>query len=76
MWKTRLDLNSDVRENDPLAIDVYWTNTVAMSVNKWLKVHYNFDLYHDENVKMFGRSRNESRTQMKSMLGVGLGVMF
>ena len=76
LWKTRLDLNSDFRANDPFKIDVYWTNTVSMTVNKWLKVNYSFDLYQDEDVKMFGRYKNEARTQMKSMLGVGLGISF
>jgi hypothetical protein len=76
LWKTRLDLNSDFRESDPFAIDVYWTNNIGMTVNKWLKVNYNFDLYHDKDVKMFGASKNETRTQMKSMLGVGLGLSF
>ena len=76
MWKTRVELNSDLRRKEPLKIDVYWTNTFAMTVNKWLKVNYNFDLYQDEDVKMFGPGGNESRTQMKSMLGVGLGFIF
>jgi len=75
MWKTRADVNSDVRGGEPTQLDVYWTNTIGMSVNKWLKVNYNFDLYHDKDIKMFGENRNESRTQMKSMLGVGVGII-
>jgi hypothetical protein len=76
MWKSRLDLNSDVIAEDPLSVDVYWTNTIGMTVNKWLKVNYSFDLYKDEDVKMFGAGKNQSKTQMKSLLGVGLGVTF
>jgi hypothetical protein len=74
-WKTRVDVNSDFRGGEPTKLDVYWTNAIGMSVNKWLKVNYNFDLYHDNDVKMFGDNKNEAKTQMKSMLGVGLGIM-
>lgn len=76
MWKSRLDLNNDVTHEEPMQWDIYWTNTIAMSVNKWLKVNYNFDLYRDEQVRMFGLNKNETRTQMKSLFGVGLGVTF
>lgn len=75
MWKSRVDINSDITKNDP-SLDIYWTNSIGMTVNKWLKVTYNFDLYKDEQVRMFGLNKNETRTQMRSMLGVGLGVTF
>ncbi|HEU4470277.1 MAG TPA: DUF3078 domain-containing protein [Flavisolibacter sp.] len=76
-YRTRLDITSDVIEADNFVeTDIYWTNTFTMSVNKWLKVNYSFDLYEDENVTMFGPAKNESRTQMRSLLGVGLGVSF
>jgi hypothetical protein len=76
MVKSRVDLNSDWRRSEPLQIDVYWTNSILMSVNKWLKVNYSFDLYHDKDVKMFGPEKNEDKNQWKSLLGVGLGVIF
>ena len=76
MVKSRVDLNTDGRENEPFAVDVYWTNTIAMTVNKWLKVNYSFDLYHDNDVKMFGPDKNEAKNQVKSLLGVGLGIDF
>jgi len=73
-WKTRLDLNLDlVGSND---VDVYWTNTINMKVNNWISVNYNFDLYADDDVKMFGPDKNAARTQLLSLLGVGLGVKF
>lgn len=77
MWKTRADATLDVRNNNGglNSVDVYWTNTIGMTVNKWLKVNYNFDLYHDKDVRMFGTNKDEAKTQMKSMLGVGLGIM-
>lgn len=76
MVKTRVDLHSDARRDEPFKLDVYWTSSILMSVNKWLKVNYSFDLYHDEDVKMFGPEKNEDKNQVKSLLGVGLGVVF
>jgi hypothetical protein len=76
MYRTRLDALVDVNNNTNGATDVYWTNTFTMSVNKWLKVNYNYDLVHDKDVKYFGDNKNESALQMKSILGVGLAVGF
>ena len=76
MWKTRLDINMDFDQANFSETDVYWTNTIGMTVNKWLKVNYTFDLYQDADVTMFGPNKDASRTQMLSLLGVGLGVTF
>lgn len=75
-WRTRLDVTNDIIENEPFLFDVYWTNTIGMKVNKWLTVNYNFDLYYDDNVKMFGAGKDNPATQMKSILGVGVGLKF
>ncbi|HYO20797.1 MAG TPA: DUF3078 domain-containing protein [Flavisolibacter sp.] len=75
-WRTRLDINNDVIEKEPFLLDVYWTNTIGMKVNNWLSVNYNFDLYYDDNVKMFGRDKMDAATQMKSILGVGVAAKF
>jgi hypothetical protein len=74
-YRTRLDVNANVLEWI-YNIDVYWTNTVDMKVNKWLMVKYTFDLIQDDDVKMFGRNKNVSGVQLKSMLGVGLAAKF
>jgi hypothetical protein len=74
-YRTRLDLMSDF-ERHAENIDIYWTNGVTMSVNKWLKVSYNFDLIYDDDVKIFGDNRNVPAIQMKSILGVGVAVGF
>ncbi|MFL5809131.1 MAG: DUF3078 domain-containing protein [Flavisolibacter sp.] len=76
MVRSRVDFHSDARRDEPFQIDVYWTNSILMSVNKWLKVNYSFDLYHDKDVKMFGPEKNEDKNQVKSLLGVGLGLVF
>jgi hypothetical protein len=75
-WTTRVDVNSDIIEEEPFLFDVYWTNVVGMKVNKWLSVNYNFDLYYDDDVRMFGANKDNPATQMKSILGVGLAASF
>jgi hypothetical protein len=76
IWKTRMDISSDIIEEEPFNFDVYWTNVIGMKVNNWLTVNYNFDLYYDDDVKMFGRDKTNPATQMKSILGVGVAVKF
>ncbi|RYY98961.1 MAG: DUF3078 domain-containing protein [Chitinophagaceae bacterium] len=75
-YRTRFDLSYDFTQSDKNGTDIYWTNNITMSVNKWLKVVYNYDLIYDANVKFFGKSRNQSAAQMRSILGVGVGVGF
>jgi hypothetical protein len=75
-WRSRLDLNLDFNQSSIKQTDIYWTNMITMSVNKWLKVFYNFDLYSDKDIRMWGPDGNETRTQLKSILGVGVGVGF
>ena len=74
-YRTRVDVNANVLEWI-YNIDVYWTNTFDMKVNKWLMVKYTFDLIQDDDVKMFGHNKNVSGVQLKSMLGVGLAAKF
>jgi Protein of unknown function (DUF3078) len=60
----------------PGNIDVFWTNTISMKVNKWLQVTYNFDLIYDDDVRQFGPNKNSAGTQMRSLLGVGVSAKF
>ncbi|GAA4335892.1 DUF3078 domain-containing protein [Flaviaesturariibacter amylovorans] len=73
-YRTRLDASYDTKQASRNGLDVYWTNNVTMSVNKWLKVVYNYDLIYDGNVKYFGPNKNQNAIQMRSVLGVGVGV--
>lgn len=68
--KSRLDLYSNYLKN-PQNVDIFWTNVIAMKVNKWLAVTYNFDLIYDDDVRLFGPANNAPRTQLKSLLSVG-----
>ena len=68
---------SQVKDDDfhPEKVDVYWTNSIQMKVNKFLNVSYDFDLIYDDDVRMFGPNGNVAATQFRSMLGVGVGVI-
>lgn len=74
--RSRLDLQSDLTHDEPLNIDVYFTNMVGFKVNKWLQATYSFDVLYDNEVKMFGTNKNTTSTQLKSMMGIGLATKF
>lgn len=69
--RSRLDLYSNYLSN-PQNVDIFWTNVFTLKVNKWLGVTYNFDLIYDDDVRLFGPNSNAPRTQIKSLLSVGL----
>jgi hypothetical protein len=86
-YTTRLDLYSNylrpsvpnsqgVRQAKPQNIDIFWTNTLSLKVNKWLAVTYNFDLIYDDDVRQFGESGKSPATQMRSALSIGVATKF
>jgi hypothetical protein len=79
--KSRLDVSSDFSKRAdslryPGNADVYFTNNITMSINKWLKAIYSFDVVYDDDVKLFGTYKNKAATQLKSVLGVGIAAAF
>lgn len=60
----------------PKNVDVFWTNTFNLKVNKWLQVTYNFDLIYDDDVRQFGPNKTSAAAQLRSLLGVGLSAKF
>ncbi|MBZ5858528.1 DUF3078 domain-containing protein [Flavihumibacter profundi] len=81
-YKSRVDFFSNyLSKADPITnekkpakpgnIDIFWTNTIAMKVNKWLSVTYNFDLIYDDDTRQFGPNHDAARVQVRSLLGVG-----
>ncbi len=60
----------------PQNVDVFWTNSINMKVNKWLQVSYNLDLIYDDDVRQFGPGKNRPGTQLRSLLGVGVAAKF
>ncbi|MEN9686399.1 MAG: hypothetical protein RLZZ28_2185 [Bacteroidota bacterium] len=69
----RLDLFSDYL-NHPENIAINMTNLFAVKISNILAVTYSLDLIYDDNVRLFGPSKNAPRLQVKSMIGVGLLV--
>lgn len=59
----------------PEKVDVYWTNSFQLKVNKYLQVSYDLDIIYDDDIKMFGPGGNVAAAQLRSMLGVGIGVI-
>lgn len=86
-YLSRLDLYSNYlkskRKGDigdgkarPQNVDVFWTNTIAMKVNKWLNVTYQLDIIYDDDVRQFGDNKSSAATQVRSQLGVGFAAKF
>ncbi len=87
VYKTRLDLYSNylrakrLGDTDngkfrPQNVDVFWTNVIAMKVNKWLNVTYSVDIIYDDDIRQFGPNKNLAGTQIRSLLGVGFSSKF
>lgn len=79
--KSRLDVSSDAAKRAdgnryPGNADVYSTTSIAMQVNKWIQVLYQFDVVYDDDVKIFGWNKNVAAAQLKSVLGVGVAARF
>lgn len=73
IYKSRLDLYSNYLHN-PKNVDVFWTNIVALKVNKWLTVTYNLDMIYDDDVRIFGDNGTSPALQLKSLLSVGFSA--
>jgi hypothetical protein len=76
MFHSRLDLFSDLTNDEPMNIDVFWNNHFGLQVNKWLQTSLRVDLVYDDNVTMFGRNKTSPAAQINSLLGVGVTAKF
>jgi hypothetical protein len=74
-YKGRLDLFSNYRSN-PQNIDVFFSNLFAVKLWKAVAATWNVDLIYDDDVRLFGKGKNRPALQVKSLVGVGLGVKF
>ena len=71
----RIDLYSNYKRN-PQNVDLFMTNLLTMKFNKILATNLSLDLIYDDDVKLFGPSRNKAATQLRSQLGVGFAAKF
>lgn len=75
VYKSRLDLFSNYQHN-PQNVDVYFTNLLALKVNKWLTASVALDIIYDDDVRVFGPEQNSPRTQLRENVGIGLAIKF
>lgn len=68
-------VSREIKEFHPERVDVFWTNSIQLKVNKYLDVTWDFDLVYDDDIRMFGPSGNVAALQFRSMLGVGVGIV-
>lgn len=74
-YKGRLDLFSNYLHN-PQNIDVFMSNILNAKLGKVFAVTWSVDLIYDDDVRLFGPNNNSPRTQLKSLVGIGLQLKF
>ncbi|WP_343700205.1 DUF3078 domain-containing protein [Chitinophaga sp.] len=77
-YKSKLELFSNYRKN-PQNIDVFWTNMLALKVNKWISANVSVDMIYDDDVKEFENPKTGvkgARLQVKQVLSIGLTAKF
>jgi hypothetical protein len=78
VYKTRCDLFSDYKHN-PQNIDVFWTNSLNLQVNKYISANISLDMIYDDDVKVFVNPKTGTmgpRLQVKEVIGVGFTAKF
>ncbi|MGN7719301.1 DUF3078 domain-containing protein [Chitinophaga sp. 22620] len=77
-YKSKLELFSNYKHN-PGNIDVFWTNLIALKVNKWISANISVDMIYDDDVRVFENKETGAmgpRLQIKQTIGVGLTAKF
>jgi hypothetical protein len=78
IYKTRLDLFSDYKHN-PQNIDLFWTNSLNLQVNKYISANISLDMIYDDDVRVFPNPKTGvmgPRLQVKEVIGVGFTAKF
>jgi len=67
------NLNLFMNYKSPRLIDVFWDNSILMTVNKLIQVSFNTNLIYDDDIKILDSKGNIGpRIQFKHVLAVGL----
>ena len=66
-YKSRFDAFSNYKDK-PGNVDIYWTNVLAMKVNKFISANISIDLLYDDNAV--------ARLQLRQLLGIGFSSKF
>ena len=69
----KLDLYSDYLMN-PQNVAINMNNLFAVKISNVLSVTYSLDLIYDDNIRLFGPTKDAPRLQSKSIIGAGLLV--
>ncbi|MCO6497564.1 MAG: DUF3078 domain-containing protein [Chitinophagaceae bacterium] len=72
-YSGRLDLFSNYKHN-PQNIDLMMTNMATFKVSKAFGFNVGLDLIYDDDVRLFGASKNKPGLQIKQVIGAGLTV--
>ncbi len=66
-YKSRFDAFSNYKQN-PGNVDIFWTNVLAMKVNKYLSANIGLDFLYDDDAI--------ARLQLRQLLGIGFSANF
>lgn len=66
-FKSRFDAFSNYK-HDPSNIDIFWTNVLALKVNKYLSANIALDFLYDDDAV--------ARLQLRQLLGIGFSAKF
>lgn len=69
-YKGRVDLFSNYKDK-PQNVDLFMTNILSFKINKYFSATYALDLIYDDNVRLFGATKDAPGLQSKSLIGIG-----
>ncbi|WP_261387328.1 DUF3078 domain-containing protein [Chitinophaga pinensis] len=78
VYKTRMDLYSNYK-NNPKNVDLFWTNSLNLQVNKYISANISLDMIYDDDVRVFENPKTGvlgPRLQVKQVIGVGFTAKF
>jgi len=69
-YRGKMDLFSNY-QNRPQNVDLFMTNLFSFKINKFFSATYSLDLIYDDDVRLFGPSKQSPGLQTKSLIGIG-----
>lgn len=69
-YKGRVDLFSNY-QNQPQNVDLFMTNLFSFKINRYFSATYTLDLIYDDDVRLFGPTKDAPGLQSKSLVGIG-----
>ncbi len=69
-YKGKLDLFSNYKRH-PQNVDVFMTNLLSANIFKGISFNLGLDLIYDDDVRIYGASKDGARTQFREYIGIG-----